>query len=351
MADTIRIGTRLLQSGAAPYVVAEIGVNHNGDLALARQIIDAAAGAGADAVKFQTFCAEEFMADRDLVYEYESDGRRNSESMYEMFKRLELPQAWHRILRDYALEKELEFLSSSADPNAIDLLVDLGVPALKIASEDLINLPLLEHAAFCRAPIILSTGMADREEIDRAIDTLRQGGCSDILLLHCTSLYPTPDEEANLNRIVGLRERYGMRVGYSDHTQGCDAAVGAVALGAVMVEKHFTLDHSLAGPDHSLSADPTELAELVTRVQRMAKQLGSPVLKPSPGEQEYARSTFRRSIVAAVDIIEGTAITREMLCLKRPGTGIAPHELGLLVGKHARRGFGADEQLRWDDVE
>ena len=350
METTFRIGNRLLKPGSVPYVVAEIGVNHNGELSLAKKTIDAAVEAGADAVKFQTFRAEEFMADHEMTYEYESGGERVSESMYEMFKRLELPKSWHEELQAHAHAKGLEFLSSAADPASVDLLIALGTPALKIASEDLINLPLLEYVAERHVPVILSTGMANQTEIDQAVAILREGGCTDLLLLHCISLYPTPDEEANLLRMTSLRDRYGTLVGFSDHTLGCEAAIGAVALGAVLIEKHFTLDRALPGPDHALSSDPTELTELVASVRKVAKQLGSPDLVPSPGEQT-ARQQFRRSVVAAVDIPKGAIITQEMLCLKRPGTGIPPRELQNIVGTRTHRTFAADEQLRWEDVE
>jgi N,N'-diacetyllegionaminate synthase len=348
--DEFKIGQRVLKPGKPPYVVAEIGVNHNGDLQLARQTIDAAARAGADAVKFQTFHAEEFMADRDLVYEYESGGRTVRESMYEMFKRLELPVAWHEELRDYARAQGLDFFSSASDTAAVDLLLDLGVPVLKIASEDLINLPLVRYITHKRVPVVLSTGMADEAEIDQAVSLLRDGGCKDLLLLHCVSLYPVPDGEANLLRMVSLREKYGAPVGYSDHTLGIEAATGAAALGAVFIEKHFTLDRALPGPDHALSSAPAELAALVASVRKVAQQRGSPDLKPSRGELA-ARRDFRRSVVAAVDIPEGAILTHEMLALKRPGTGIAPRQLEELVGKRALRAFRADEQLEWDSLE
>lgn len=349
MESTFRIGQRVLRSGSAPYVVAEIGINHNGDLSLAKRTVDAAARAGADAVKFQTFRAEEFMADREFTYEYESGGRRVRESMYDMFKRLELPESWHRELQIYARTKGLEFLSSAADPISADLLIALGTPALKIASEDLINLPLLKYVAGRRMPVILSTGMADQAEIDQAVTILKSGGCKDLLLLHCVSLYPTSDEETNLLRMVALREQYGTLVGFSDHTLGYEAAIGAVALGAVLIEKHFTLDRALPGPDHTLSSDPAELVGLVAGVRRVAKQLGSRDLLPSHGEQ-VARQQFRRSVVAAVNIPEGATIAREMLCLKRPGTGIPPCEMDRLIGRRTQRGFRADEQLQWADV-
>lgn len=350
MKAEFRIGSRLLQPGAAPYVVAEIGVNHNGDLSLAQKMIDAAARAGADAVKFQTFRAEEFMSDRNAEYQYSSGGKQVHESMYEMFKRLELPESWHKQLQAYAHARGLEFLSSAADAHAVDLLLALNVPVLKIASEDLINLPLLEYAAHQRVPVIISTGMAEPEEIDRAVAVLRDGGCPGLMLLHCVSLYPAPDEAAHLLRIASLRDRYKTVVGYSDHTRGVVAALAAAALGVVLIEKHFTLDRTLPGPDHAFSADPAELAQMVAGVRTLAAQLGSPDITPSRAERE-ARRQFRRSIVAAVDIPAGTIITRDMLCLKRPGTGIPPIKLSDLIGKRSKRLISADEQIIWNEVE
>lgn len=350
MTTTFMIGPRRLSPDDPPYIVAEIGVNHDGRLDQARAMISAAAQAGADAAKFQTFQAAEFMADRDLTYEYEAGGERVRESMYAMFKRLELPRAWHTELQTHARTCGLDFLSSAADPLSADLLAELGVPALKLASEDLINLPLLRHVAGLHLPVILSTGMADEAEIERALTTLHAGGCDAVLLLHCVSLYPTPDDEANLLRMVGLRERFGLPVGYSDHTRGSVASIAAAALGAVLIEKHFTLDHALPGPDHAFSADPQELAALVRDVRRAAQQRGTPALEPSPGER-LARQQFRRSVVAACDLAPGTCLAAEMLCVKRPGTGIAPHRLGELVGRRTRRHFAADEPLCWEDVE
>lgn len=346
-----KIGDRPLRDGMPPYIIAEIGVNHNGDLALAKTTIDAAVGTGADAVKFQTFRAEEFMSDRTFVYEYQSGGERVSESMFEMFKRLELPESWHAELQNYARENGVEFLSSVADPQSADLLASLGAPALKIASEDLINLPLLEHVANLGIPVILSTGMADKMEIDQAMECLASGGSTDILLLHCVSLYPTPYEEANLQRMVSLRERYGVPVGYSDHTVGWEAAMVAASLGAVLVEKHFTLDRSLEGPDHAMSADPGQLAQLVSSVRKAAQLLGCSDLMPSAEEQRTVRQQFRRSVVAAVPIPAHAIVNRDMLCLKRPGKGIPPSDLQNLVGKRTRRPFEIDEPLRWEDLE
>lgn len=336
--------------GTEPVVVAEIGVNHNGDLDLARRTIDAAAEAGADAVKFQSFHAGEFMSDRKLLYEYESGGKPESESMYEMFKRLELPENWHRELQAYAHNKGLEFLSSAADRSSLDLLRSMGVPALKASSEDLINTPLLRDMGASGLPLMLSTGMGDEGEISHAISTVRDAGGSKLMLLHCVSLYPTPDEEANLQRIMALRERYDVPVGYSDHTLGIEAASAAVALGAVLIEKHFTLDRSLPGPDHAMSSDPEELGRMVALVRKTWSQMGTGMLGPSQGE-EKARLAFRRSIVAATDIPEGTEISAKMLGLKRPGTGLHPRNLKGLTGKRPKKDIATDEQIRWEDLQ
>ncbi len=331
-----------------PYVIAEIGVNHNGDLDLTRRSIDRAVDAGVDAVKFQTFRAEEFMADPDHIYEYESGGAKVRESMFEMFKRLELPERWYDPLRDYARERGVDFLSSSADPESVDLLVDLGVPALKVASEDLINLPLLAHVANAGLPVLLSTGMGDEVEVDRALSVLRPKVPA-ILLLHCVSLYPTPDAEVNLRRMTALADRTGLPVGYSDHSRGIEAAVGAVALGARVIEKHFTLDRALPGPDHSLSADPDEMTALVRACRRVASMRGEERVSPSPGEHQ-ARLDFRRSIVAARDLEAGTVLSTSDLALKRPGTGLHPFRMEELLGRRLLTVVARNERLTLDHL-
>jgi sialic acid synthase SpsE len=349
MTCTMTLGGLTLGPDAPPTIVAEIGVNHDGDLDVARRTIDAAAAAGADAVKFQTFRTEEFMADRRLRYRYRTAAGEASETMFEMFKRLELPTSWHAALRDHAAARDVEFLSSAADPSSADLLVELGVPAIKLSSEDLINLPLLEHVAGLGLPVILSTGMADEREIDDAVAALGGQGC-ELLLLHCVSMYPTPDDQANLRRMTALARRYGRPVGLSDHTRGDTASVAATALGAVMIEKHFTLDRARPGPDHEFSIDPAGLRDLVRSVRRTWAQLGSADLAPAAGERE-SRRQFRRSVVAAVEIKTGATLTREMLHLKRPGSGIPPRELARLVGRRVRRPIGVDEPLDWAAVE
>ncbi len=342
------IGAQRLQRGKPPLIIAEIGVNFNGDLSLAKETIDAAVDAGAGAVKFQTFRAEEFIADPNLTYTYESQGKPVTENAFEMFKRLELSAAWHHELKAYAETRDAIFLSSAADRQAADLLKSIGVPALKIASEDLINAPLLQYVATLNIPVILSTGMADAWEVDRALEIMRP--CPSLLLMHCTSLYPTPINEINLLRLSALAETYGYPIGFSDHSLGSAAAVAATALGALMIEKHFTLCKTLPGPDHAMSADPAELAALTAATRDMAVMLGPGLIEPSPGEI-IARMDFRRSIVAARDIKSGTRLSAEDLALKRPHTGLHPHEISKVIGRTARGDLKADQQIRWDQLD
>lgn len=344
------IGEHALWTKRPPYVVAEVGLNHNGDLAFAKKSIREAAACGADAVKFQTFRADEFIADRNLTYTYLKEGKPITENAFTMFERLELPRAWHSELMYYCETLGVRFLSSAADPASADFLVELGVGAIKLASEDLINGPLLRHVGALGCPVILSTGMADEAEVDEAVEALSSAGCRELLLLHCVSVYPTPDPEANLLRLVGLRERYGLPVGYSDHSLGITASIGAVALGALMIEKHFTLDRTLSGPDHSLSSDPQELAALVTEVRRIWQMAGSKDIAPSATELT-TRQDFRRSIRLSRDVEAGAQIALEFLCLKRPATGLHPRHLSEVVGRRARTKLRVNQPLRWNDLE
>jgi sialic acid synthase SpsE len=332
-----------------PYVIAEVGVNHDGDLGVARDCIQAAAAAGVDAVKFQTFLTTEFMADRDLKYTYETASGQVTESMHAMFERLQMPTEWHVVLQNEAAKCNVDFLSSSADRAAVDLLVNLDVPVLKLASEDLINRPLLEYVAQCDRAVLLSTGMADELEIREAVQVLSASGCPRLILLHCVSIYPTPDAQANLNRITALHERFSVPVGWSDHTVGVDAALASTALGAIVIEKHFTLDRRRLGPDHLWSADPAEMSQLVLGVRRVHQQLGRSSCDPADGELTL-RNDYRRSIVAARPIAEGECIDRAALCLKRPGTGLHPRHLAALTGRTARVAFSVDEQLHWEGI-
>ena len=331
-----------------PYVIAEVGVNHNGDLDLAVRSIEAAAECGADAVKFQSFSAAEFMADRELTYSYPTPEGVVTENMFGMFERLELPAPWHGVLQKACRENGVDFLSSAADTQAADLLHSLGVPAIKLSSEDMINYPLLRHVAGLGTPVLLSTGMGDQREVDDAVSLFRSAR-TPLILLHCVSLYPTPPSEANLLRMRGLAERYRVPVGYSDHTTGITASVVATTLGAKVIEKHFTLDRGLVGPDHELSADPDELRRLVSAIREVHMALGSDAIQPSNGEKD-SRVLFRRSVVAAREIEAGESLHRDDLALKRPGTGLHPREMESLIGRKTKKHLNRDARITLDDL-
>jgi len=347
----IQIENHLIGPGHPVFIIAEIGVNHNGDKALAKRTIEAAAEAGADCVKFQTWRTEEFMADRDLEYEYVSEGGLVKEKMYDMFKRLELPLQWHRELFDHARGLGLVPLTSVADPLSTDAALEAGVKALKLASEDLINLPLLEYVATKDVPLILSAGMADEMEIKDALDIMKRfNALSRTIFLHCVSLYPTQDDEANLLRMQAIQEITGCIPGYSDHTIGPEACIGAVALGACVLEKHFTLDKGLPGPDHAMSADPGELGEIVNAVRRMEAMLGNKTLDIPPREHEF-RHVFRRSVVAAHALQKGARLAATDIVLKRPGSGLRAREMPKLLGRVLNRDVAADSQIAWEMFE
>ena len=342
----IEIEGRCIGPGHPVFFIAEIGLNHNGDMDLAKRTVEAAAKAGADCVKFQTFRTEEFMADRDIEYEYNSGGVVVKEKMYDMFKRLELPFAWHQELFDYARSLGLVPLTSVADHICVDIALKAGVKALKLASEDLINLPLLKYVAAKGIPLILSTGMADEIEIRDAMKIIgRFDGVAKTIFLHCVSLYPVEDTEANLLRMRTLQDLTQSIVGYSDHTEGPEACLGAVALGACILEKHFTFQKNLPGPDHEMSADPGELNELVRMVRRLEKMLGGNNLKISEREAEI-RNSFRRSIVASTDLPSGKVLEIGDLALKRPGNGIRPRQFSELIGKNLTHALRKNDQLK-----
>jgi N,N'-diacetyllegionaminate synthase len=347
---SFKIGPRRVGEGAPVFIIAEIGVNHNGDARLARRMIDAAAKAGADCVKFQTFRAEEFMADREMTYEYVSAGKRVRENMFDMFKRLELPLKAYRALFAHARRRGVVPMTSVADPESLALAKAAGAPALKLSSEDLINLPLVELAARSKMPLILSTGMADAQEVRDALRLLRRAGCREATFLHCVSAYPTPEREANLERIRGLAALTGAPTGYSDHTEGIEACVAAVALGACMLEKHFTLDPDLPGPDQALSSGPAEFAAMVAAVRKVERMRGSAAVAPAPIEVRFSRPNFRRSLVAARDLPAGHRLKRSDLLLKRPGKGLRARDAGLLVGRVLRRAVRADRAVLPGDL-
>lgn len=349
--QSLRFGDRLIDPSAPCYVIAEIGGNFNGDYELAVRSIDAAVDCGVDAVKFQTYRAEDFIADPDLTYTYqEADGQTVTVSQLEMFKKMELPYDWHRPLMDHAVSRGVQFLSSAADVESAKLLAALSVPAMKIASEDLINIPVVEHIAASGIPTLLSTGMASEAEISNALEIFAAHRHFKVMLLHCTSRYPTPPNACNLNRIGVLRSHYNVPVGFSDHTEGCFAPVLAVAHGARVIEKHFTLDRSLPGPDHRMSTDPQGFRELVEQIRLTEMCMGSSRIGYDPSE-EQARTEFRRSIVAGVPITAGTLLSLDMLAYRRPGGGLKPYEKDKLLGKKLLKTKKVNDKILLEDVE
>ena len=345
----IDIKGRTIGPGSPCFIIAEAGVNHNGDIMLAQEMIDAASEAGADCIKFQTFKAEEFVSEATDIFEYVSQGETVRESQLEMFKRLEIEYSKFEGLFKRAEKKGLIPLSTPADRTGADLLFNLGAGAYKIGSDDLIHTPFLEYVAKKQRPMILSTGMADKKDIDRAIKVIRSIGQNDICLLHCTSIYPTPLEEINLRKILTFQKEYNLPVGFSDHSEGILAALGAVALGASVIEKHFTLDKNLSGPDHHFSMDPDELCQLVKNTRGLELSIGRAEIAPTPGELQM-RKIARRSIVAASNLKEGHVLTIDDLGFQRPGSGLPPYDIQLILGKKLKRAMRASDQITLDNV-
>lgn len=345
----IKIAGRTIGEGQPCFIIAEAGVNHNGDIKLARQLIDAAKQAGADAVKFQTFTADRVVTRYAEKADYQEKTTKKEESQYEMLNKLELSEEAHQELKTYADRQGIIFLSTPYDQTSVNLLVNLGVPALKISSADITNHPLLAHAAATRLPVILSTGMSTLGEVEEAVGVITNTGNKRLILLHCNFNYPARLEDINLRAMATLKQAFGWPVGYSDHTTGIEVSLAAVTLGAVVIEKHFTLDRGLPGPDHRASLEPAELKGMVSGIRNIEKALGSAVKRPA-GEEIPNRRVSRRSIVAATDIPAGAVISREMLDTKRPGTGIPPKHVSTLVGRKAVTTIRKDELITWNKV-
>jgi N,N'-diacetyllegionaminate synthase len=330
--SVVDIAGRRVGAGEPCFLVAELGLNHNGDLDLARRSIDAAAAAGADAVKLQNYRTEDFVPDRSLTYEYVSGGRRVVESQYDLFKRCELAPADLAALKARADEHGLVLFSTPTSPATLADLVALGTPVLKNGSDFLGHLPLIRAMGATGLPTILSTGMATIAEIDEAVRAFRESGNDRLILLHCTSSYPTPPRDVHLRRIPALAAAFGCPVGLSDHTVGIAAAVGAVALGACCIEKHFTLDRDLPGPDHRMSADPAEFRALADGIRAVAACLGDPRIGPTPSEAR-ARAEYRLSCVAARDLPRGHVLAEADVAFLRPGHGVPPAQAGFVIGR------------------
>jgi len=329
------------------FIIAEAGVNHNGDLAKAYEMVDAAAACGCDAVKFQTAVPELVMIKEAPKAQYQKKTTGATESQLEMVKKIHLPLGVYKGLQQYATKKGILFLSTPFDLVSVDTLKALDLPVYKIPSGEITHLPFLRKIAKLRKKIILSTGMATLKEIGVAIDVLVASGTKKdhITVLHCNTEYPTPFEDVNLRAMLTIKERLGVKVGYSDHTLGIEVSLAAVALGASIIEKHFTLDKNLPGPDHKASLEPSELKSLVQAIRHVEQCLGEGVKKPSPSE---AKNTViaRKSIVAARDIQKGEKFTDTNLIAKRPATGLSPMLWDKVVGKIARKNYRPDEMIR-----
>ncbi|MEG0752027.1 MAG: N-acetylneuraminate synthase [Oscillospiraceae bacterium] len=326
------------------FVIAEAGVNHNGDLNLAKKLVDAAVAAKADAVKFQTFIPERVVSTFAKKADYQIETTGDEESQLDMIRKLYLDFDDFRELFSYCRKKGIMFLSTPFDIDSLDFLMSIGMPIIKVPSGEVTNLPLLLAVAKKGKPVIMSTGMCEMDEIDYARRELLENGVPELTILHCNTEYPTPFEDANLKAMLDIRNRFGEAVGYSDHTLGIEAPIAAVALGASVIEKHFTLDRTMVGPDHSCSLEPDELAALVSAIRNIELALGSGVKTVSRSERKN-KNIARKSIVAARRISAGDTLTEDDLDVKRPGGGVSPTLWFDVIGTVAIRDFEPDELI------
>ncbi|WP_374615151.1 N-acetylneuraminate synthase [Sphingorhabdus sp.] len=327
-------------------IIAEAGVNHNGDIGMAKRLIDAAAEAGADYVKFQTFSADRQVTRNAQKARYQAQATGVAESQYEMLKRLEISAETHEQLMAHCRQRNIGFLSTGFDIEAVNLLYSLGLRLFKIPSGEITNLPYLRHIAALDGEVILSTGMCSLGEVEAAIDVLEQAGAARerVTVLHCTTEYPAPLAEVNLRAMQSIGTAFGVRTGYSDHTEGIEVAIAAVALGASLIEKHFTLDRELPGPDHKASLEPRELATMIASIRNVESALGDGIKRVT--ESEFMnRTVARKSIVAARPIRKGERFSVDNLTAKRPGDGISPMRWDELLDKQASRDFLTDERI------
>ena len=327
-------------------IIAEAGVNHNGDMEIAKQLISAAKMAGADIVKFQTFQAAKLVTKTASKAAYQQTTTGTAESQYDMIRRLELSRADHEILINECQKQGIGFFSTAFDETSFDMLRELGIDQIKIPSGELTNLPLIRYMTQYGLPVILSTGMANLGEIESAIEAIELAGTprSLITVLHCTTEYPTPMADVNLRAMVNMKSALGVEIGYSDHTPGIEIPIAAVALGARIIEKHFTLDRNLPGPDHKASLEPKELKAMIDGIRNIEIALGDGVKRPSVSELKN-KPIARKSIVAAREIKAGDLLTENNLAVKRPGTGISPMQWDIVIGRTAKRNFAIDELI------
>ncbi len=342
----IKIANRIIGEGEPVFIIAEAGVNHNGDIELAKKMIELAKESGADAVKFQTFKAENLNTKTAPKSTYHIETTGMEQSWFDLLKSQELDRYAHEALIEHCNKMRIMFLSTPYDEKSADMLEDLDIPAFKVASTDANNIPFLKYLARKKRPIILSTAMCTLEEVKEGIDTIRNEGYQDLILLHCTANYPAKLEDTNLRVISLLREEFNLLVGYSDHTPDYINPIAATVLGAVLYEKHFTLDKNLPGPDHKSSLNPQELKRLVHDIRTTELTLGSSIKKPAESEKEN-RIKLRKSVVSKVDINKNETITRDMLVTKRPGTGIQPKFIDSLIGKRVKAFIQKDSVIDW----
>ncbi|PKO98491.1 MAG: N-acetylneuraminate synthase [Bacteroidetes bacterium HGW-Bacteroidetes-8] len=335
-------------------IIAEAGVNHNGSMELAKMLVKIAAEAGADIVKFQTFKADKLVSKSAKKAEYQRANLDNLDNyQYNMLKYLELDEAMHLALMDYCKQCGITFLSTGFDEESIDMLDRLKIPFFKVPSGEITNKPYLQHIAKKGKPVVLSTGMADLNEIKDALEVLTEAGLdlSKITVLHCNTEYPTPMQDVNLKAMNNIRETFGVKIGYSDHTVGIEVPIAAVALGAEVIEKHFTLDRNLEGPDHKASLEPDELKAMVKAIRNIELAMRGSGIKETSKSEETNKTIARKSIHISTQITAGETILSHHLIMKRPGDGISPMLVDEIVGKIVKRDIKEDEKLNWEDLE
>ena len=350
MITEFKIGDREVGLNKPIFIIAEAGVNHNGSLKLAKKLTDVAADAKVDAVKFQTFKAEKLVTKDAKQADYQSKNTGKKESQFDMLKRLELKDEFHKILKNYAEKKGLVFMSTPFDEESIDFLDKLGVIIFKAGSGELTNIPYLKKMASKGKPMILSTGMGNMKEVKEAVDTIKKTGNQKFVILHCTTNYPTPYEDVNMRAMETMRTELNCLVGYSDHTEGILVPIVAASMGAVVIEKHFTLNRNMEGPDHKASLEPNELKEVVKQIRFVETIRGKEEKKPSKSEKKIS-DVVRKSIVAKVNIPKGTIIKKEHLIIKRPGGGINPNKIKIVIGKKTIKNIKKDTVLKMSDLK
>lgn len=336
--------------GNPVFIIAEAGVNHNGDISKAKELIDAAVEAGVDAVKFQTFNTDKLTTKKAPKADYQNETTDKNESQYDMLKKLELSKEEHIILKEYCEKKNINFMSTPFSFDTVDLLEEIGIDIYKIGSSDTNNLPLLKCIAQKNKPIILSTGMSTLTEVSEAVDTILNTGNDKLVLLHCVSNYPAEYENINLKAMDTMKNAFNIETGYSDHTLGIEVPVAAAARGAALIEKHFTLDKNMKGPDHKASLNPKELKNMVQSIRNIETSLGNGIKEPTQNEKEN-KKTIRKSIVVNKNKNKGELINKEDIDIKRPGIGIAPKFFKIITGMKLTKKVKEDQLLTWEDFK